>query len=176
MKLLKITLLTLSTLLATPQWAVADDDEWEHRTYQIKGPGSLLYRNECGSCHIAYPPRFLSSTSWQQVMSGLDNHFEENAELGAVEQQKITQFLTEHAGTSRWYNFWNKLKGEGAPLRITETSAFRHEHDEVPESLIRNNDQILSMSQCDACHINAAKGNFSEYQIQIPGLGRWEDD
>ena len=169
------TLLILSTLLLPIQPAMADDDEWEHRSYTIKGPGSVRYRNECGSCHIAYPPRFLSKASWQQVMDTLEDHFGENAELEAKEQQQITRYLTQHGATSRWYQFWKKQGLSTPPLRITETRAFRHEHDEIPRSLIQSSDQIRSLSQCDACHINAAKGNFNEHQINIPGIGYWED-
>ncbi len=176
MKLQKTTLLILSTLLLFPQWATADDDEWEHRSYKIKGPGSLLYRKECGSCHIAYPPRFLGKSSWKRMMKTLEDHFGENAELEAKEQQQITQYLVENSSNSRWYKFWNKQGEARAPLRITETRAFRHEHDEIPRSFVLKNEKILSLSQCDSCHINAAEGNFSEHQIHIPGIGRWEDD
>jgi hypothetical protein len=42
----------------------------------------VLYRNECGSCHVLYPPNLLSDTSgWKEIMDGLHNHFGENAEL-----------------------------------------------------------------------------------------------
>ncbi len=167
--------LIIITLLSPTQWAIADDDEWEHHNNSLKGPTALLYRNECGSCHIAYPPRFLSTSAWQKIMGGLEDHFGENAELDPSGQQKITRFLSDHAGRSRWYRFWEQKSDEEMP-RITKTRPFLHEHHEIPSRFIRNNDQIRSLSQCDACHINAATGSFNEHQIRIPGIGRWEDD
>ena len=39
-----------------------------HR-YQATDP---VWKAECGSCHIAYPPALLPAASWRAVMSGLD--------------------------------------------------------------------------------------------------------
>ncbi len=175
MKLLPTILWMLSLLLTSP-WAAADNDEWEHRSYRLTGPDATLYRTECGSCHVAYPPRFLTTDSWQQIMGTLENHFGESAELEPTEQQQITRFLNDHAGSSRWYDFWSKQDDAGALPRITETRAFRHEHHEIPRRFIRNSGRIRSLSQCDACHTQAAEGRYSEHQIRIPGIGHWEDD
>lgn len=154
----------------------ADDDEWEHRSYPIKGPGSVQYRTECGSCHIAYPPRFLGKSSWQRLMSELDNHFGESAELERAERDAISLYLSKYGSSSRWYQFWKNNDKKSVPTRITETPAFRHEHDEIPFRLIENNTQIQSLSQCGSCHLNADKGSFNEHQIRIPGVGYWDDD
>jgi hypothetical protein len=152
----------------------ADSDEWEGRSYPLKGPGSVHYRQECGSCHIAYPPRFLGKASWKRVMENLDQHFGESAELEPKEQQQILQYLTQHSGTSRWYQLWKRSGEQRAPLRITETRAFRHEHDEIPLRLL--GDKLRSLSQCEQCHIQADRGRFSEHQIRMPGGGRWYDE
>ena len=39
-------------------------------------PSNVLpaYKNECASCHMAYPPAMLSKPSWQRIMGSLDKH------------------------------------------------------------------------------------------------------
>ncbi len=170
-----LTTITLTIPLIAPFTAWGDDDEWEHRrSYPQPSPLLEQYREECGSCHMAYPPRFLGEASWQRIMHSLQDHFGENAELEPQEQQALLRFLSENSGPSRWYRFWKK--SDEVPIRITQTRAFRHEHDEIPRHLIRKNPKIESLSQCERCHTRATEGSFSEYQIRIPGFGRWEDD
>ena len=64
---------------------------------------------------------------------------------------------------------------EAAPLRITELPYFVHEHDEIPARLIADNDKVESLSQCNACHRGAERGQFDEDDVVIPGFGRWDD-
>ena len=66
--------------------------------------------------------------------------------------------------------------GTGVRLpRITEIADFRDEHEEIPARLVTGNPDVLSFSQCNACHRRAEEGNFSEQQIDIPGHGPWQD-
>ncbi len=167
-------LLALALFLPTID-ALADGDEWEYR--RMMPPPSAeqqQYREACGGCHIAYPPRFLRAGSWKRLMAGLGDHFGERADLEVDEREEILQFLTSYSSTSRWYEFWNQDDSK-APLRITETRYFRHEHDDIPRRMIVNNPDIGSISQCDRCHRNAADGSFSEHQIRIPGVRFWDD-
>ena len=61
------------------------------------------------------------------------------------------------------------------PISITELRYFKREHDEIPRRLVGENDNVGSLSQCDACHRYAEKGYFDEDNIVIPGFGRWDD-
>jgi hypothetical protein len=61
------------------------------------------------------------------------------------------------------------------PPRITQTRYFLRKHDEVPMRLVSGNPEIGSFSNCQACHVGAAKGSFDEDDVRIPGVGRWED-
>ncbi|MBT3197745.1 MAG: hypothetical protein HN842_12320 [Gammaproteobacteria bacterium] len=165
---LMIPLLFLSTSV------LGDDEREHHRSYPQQGAALEQYKQECGSCHLAYPPRFLGKASWNQIMLSLGNHFGESAELEPNEQQEILHFLTQNSSSRRWYPFWKK-KGEEAPIRITKTRSFRHEHDEIPRHLVVNNPKIGSLSQCERCHTGASEGSFNEHQVHIPGFGRWDD-
>lgn len=140
---------------------------------------SNLYAEECGSCHFAYQPGLLPAASWQRIMSGLEDHFSENAELGETELNKISHYLQHNAADRAGMGLPNRINASlgkyQAPLRITETRFFRHEHDEIPGNMVRGNEQVRSFSNCDACHSRAAQGSFREHEIRIPGVGRWDD-
>ena len=137
------------------------------------GGAQEQYRSECGSCHIAYPARFLPARSWHAIMAGLDDHFGENAELDPATRRQIEDYLASNGSTKARY-----LRGVSAdetPLRITDLPSFKRRHHEVPKRALQNNPGLTSMSQCDSCHTKAAQGKFGERDIRIPGYGRWDD-
>jgi hypothetical protein len=59
-------------------------------------------------------------------------------------------------------------------LRITDNPYFRHEHHEISPRLLKQSG-AASMSHCNACHQRAEQGSFSEREIVIKGIGRWDD-
>ncbi len=159
--------------------AVADDDHfWGSRAPDVRPVDNPLYKAECGSCHFAYQPGFLPARSWKRLMGGLADHFGDNAELGAVDRKVIEEYLlansADQASERRSQKFMRSI-ADTTPLRITEVRAFRREHDEVPQRVIKNA-KIGSLSNCAACHRRAEAGSYAEREIRIPGLGRWEDD
>ena len=139
-------------------------------------PGSKVYREECGSCHLAFAPQLLPPQSWDKIMSGLEDHFGENAELDSETQTRISEYL--FVVSDQKNNTFSKMQrnlGNKTPLRITELPYFVHEHDDIPSRLLKGNDKLSSLSQCEACHQNAEKGWFDEDDVSIPGFGRWHD-
>jgi hypothetical protein len=135
---------------------------------------NALYKEECASCHMAYPAQLLPPASWQAMMAGLDDHFGENAELDETSRQAIETYLTE-ASKSQGYRKLLRNLGNTISTRITELPYFVHEHNEIPARFIKANDKIGSLSQCTACHKQAEKGRFDEDDVYIPGVGRWDD-
>jgi len=136
------------------------------------------YLEECGGCHFAYQPGLLPAGSWQNVMAGLDDHFEENAELDADVRKRLTDYLVKNAADDAAHERSRKIMrslGSKQPLRITQVPYFKKEHREIPARLIKGNDKVKSLANCDACHTTAQKGSFSESAIDIPGYGRWDD-
>jgi len=137
-----------------------------------------LYEEECGSCHFAYQAGLLPERSWRKLMSGLDNHFGENAELNESDRLALENYLIENAGDHSNYKRSKKLmrsiRGGDTPLRITMIPYLKKEHREVPKGALKH-EKIRSLSNCDACHRTAAKGNFGERGIDIPGYGKWDD-
>ena len=153
MKIKKLTLLFTALILASSNVFAAKI------AMPINVPAS--YEAECASCHMAYPPALLSEQSWRNVMSGLTKHFGTDASVDPKIQSEITSWLLKNAATRQKYSV---IAPEN---RITKTAWFIHEHDEVkPEVWKRTG--IKSPANCGACHIEAAKGIFSENNIKIP--------
>jgi hypothetical protein len=185
MKTLHLTLIGIGLIsLGACQVSFSDDEDEHEGSFWERTPGvtpvnNPLYEEECGSCHFAYPPSLLPQRSWQAIMSGLDDHFGDNAELDTQTQQTLEKYLAEnsadYAANRRSQKMLRGLAENKTPLRITELRQFRHEHDEVPQRVFKNNPDLSSFSQCPACHQDAKQGYFSERQIKIPGYGSWDD-
>jgi hypothetical protein len=156
--------------------------EWREGERGERGVANVshpLYKEECGSCHMAYPPALLSTASWTAVMRGLDDHFGDNAELDAQTHKTISEFLTGNSADNSNYRrsrkFMQGIDANTPPLRISETPYFKRKHDEIPQSMLSNNSEVSSFSQCNSCHQGAQKGIFDDDNVKIPGYGRWDD-
>ena len=137
-----------------------------------------VYIEECGACHLAYPPGLLPAESWRDIMEELEDHFGENAELDQTTNSHIARYLDHLAlgkGSRSQMSKMSRNLRDKAPNRITELPYFIHEHDEIPKRMITNNPGLGSLSQCDSCHKDAEKGVFDEDRVFIPGFGRWDD-
>lgn len=135
-----------------------DDDDDDER---MPAANNTLWQTECGSCHVAFPPRLLPAESWQAVMSGLDKHFGSDASLDAPSAREIGAFLDKNAGRNR------HVKSGKSTMRITETRWFEREHDEV-SSPVWKNPKVKSAANCAACHTKAESGSYRERDIRIP--------
>ncbi|MEN9689441.1 MAG: hypothetical protein RI998_1438 [Pseudomonadota bacterium] len=128
-----------------------------------QAPALAIYNSECASCHMAYPPALLPSASWQRIMGSLNKHFGVDASLDAVNQQKITQWLTNNSAKGRKANL--------LPIqdRITKSEWFLRQHNshEVPAAVWKRQ-SVGSPSNCTACHANATQGDFEEHNVRIP--------
>lgn len=181
MKIKAIHLAALAVCTIGNNSVLADDDwGWSRRGPDVAPVKNELYQSECGSCHFAYQPGLLPAASWEKIMGGLADHFGENAELFEDTRVELTDYLVVNAadnvdGYRRSAKILRSLRGE-APLRITETPYIRYKHNEIPTRVIRNNKDVRSLSNCAACHTRADTGSYAEREINIPGIGRWEDD
>ena len=144
-----------------------DDDDDEDKGRGGKGSNSMVsnakWKEECGACHMAYPPRFLSAESWRAMMSGLDKHFGSDASLDAAAATEIGDFLEKNASTKQR----KSSNGIEPPLRISDTSWFKSEHREVSSRMWKN-PKVKSPSNCAACHTQADSGSFNEHDVRMP--------
>ncbi len=112
------------------------------------GPGILsdpVADEECGACHMPFPPRFLPKRSWKRIMAHLDDHFGGDASLDPKTRDRITAF----------YVRFGADRGDDV-LRITETRWWRGEHlYEIPAGVWA---RVGSPANCLACHGRAGRG------------------
>ena len=119
------------------------------------------YRQECGACHIPYPPAMLPPASWQRLMSDLPHHFGTDASLDAPTVAALSNWLGANAGT------YKRVREEPPQDRITRSAWFVRKHDEVPAAAWKL-PAVKSPANCVACHVQADRGNFDEHLVRIP--------
>jgi len=139
------------------------------------------YLEECGSCHFAYQPGLLPARSWEKLLTpeALGKHFGESADLDADTLTVIRNYALAHAADKSYHKRSRKIaqataEGE-APLRITEVRYIKRKHHEIPEKMIKGNKDVKSLSNCDACHTQAAKGVYDADTVRIPNYPDWDD-
>ncbi len=161
--------------------AMADDDgNAGHRGADVAPVTDPRYAQECGSCHFAYQPGLLPARSWRKLMGSLSDHFGDNAELATEDVAAITDYLVKNAADRSNYRrsakIANSMPDKAVPLRISQVPYIAGKHDEIPARYVAGNPKVKSLSNCAACHTRAQQGSYSEHEIDIPGVGSWEDD
>lgn len=158
-----------------------DDGGWwpfgkRERGYQAKSAPAPEYRFECGACHIAYPAQLLPRAGWQSVLANLDQHFGEDATLSKTPVAEIEAYLMANAADSEQAGkFRNLLRGlkVSDPIRVTELPFYKHKHDEIDaQSMVLDNPDVGSFSECNACHDKAEEGVFDEHTVKIPNFNQ----
>lgn len=134
--------------------AHADDDS------RRRAPLDATYVAECGTCHVAYPPRLLPKEAWRTLMAKLDRHFGDDATLDAAAHAKILAYLDAHAGTR------GVAAGKDLP-RITETPWFQREHRKVAPATWTK-PEVKTRANCGACHTRAEAGSYRERELKLP--------
>ena len=139
-----------------------------------------LYNKECATCHMGFQPQFLPKRSWDKLMDNLPNHFDTDASLSTDKLNKIKTYLEENSSDSKALHgeaseFAQSIKKDSTPLRISEIPKFQREHKKITIKII-DQKEIKSIANCVACHKDANEGTYSERNIYIPNIGKWEDD
>ena len=128
------------------------------------------YIEECGDCHLAYQPELLPSGSWEKIIAGLDDHFEEELEIDTESENVILGYLitnsAEKSSAKRAAKIMKSL-GNRTPVRITEIPYILEKHDEVNPDVFKK-ESIGSPSNCPACHTTAGKGVYEDDYVVIP--------
>ena len=119
------------------------------------------YQQECGSCHLAYPPAMLPAVSWRRLLGHLPQHFGSDASLDEKTLDELVTWLDAQAASSP-----KAMRGP-AQDRITRSDWFLREHDEVAPATWKR-PAIKSPSNCIACHTQADQGDFNEHRVHIP--------
>lgn len=151
------------------------------RTKEVKPVANQQYQDECKDCHFAYQPGLLPARSWEKLLNAeaLRDHFGDNAEIDKDTLQNIRDYAVENAADKSWYKRSRKIAAataEGqAPLRITALRYIERKHHDIPEKMVKGNKDVKSLSYCDKCHTQAAKGVYDADTVRIPNFPDWED-
>lgn len=127
------------------------------------------YATECGACHFAYHPSLLPAASWRQIMTGLGDHFGEDASLEEPLRSDLEAWLVASASEHWDTESANRLRLVAAedPLRITATPFWVRKHNDVDAAAFRSK-AVGGKGNCLACHKDAASGRFDDAMIGIP--------
>ena len=132
------------------------------RAVAAQGPAAAdpaaTYRQECGTCHVAFAPRLLPPASWNALTADLPHHFGTDASVEPAIQKRLADWLGSHGAPGR-------ARPEGD--RITLSPWFRREHSELPAG-VWSRQSVKSASNCGACHQGADSGVFDEHDVRIP--------
>jgi cytochrome b len=132
---------------------------------------NTLWREECGGCHLAYHPSLLPARSWVRMMEQQADHFGEDLALERADAKGILDFQTansaERAATEAAWKINHGIPEQQAPLRITETVYWKEKHREIVPA-IWDSPAVNGRWNCDACHLDAARGTFEDGAMIIP--------
>lgn len=131
---------------------------------------NVVYEEECGSCHNAFSPTLLPAESWRKIMTGLDEHFGDDASIPEETAAGILKWLAassaERSVSEPSMKMMSSLAGK-SPLRITESAYWEGKHSEIGEE-VYSRKSVTSRTNCSACHPGAPLGSFEDRDISIP--------
>jgi len=129
------------------------------------------WREECGSCHLAFHPNLLPARSWQKIMAEQDRHFGTDLALDEDTSKEILSFLLDNAAETSnreaALKINRSIKPDAVPLRITDTPYWVNKHRSIAESDWRSA-KVKSKVNCAACHLDAEAGTFEDAAMHIP--------
>jgi cytochrome b len=132
---------------------------------------NALWRDECGSCHLAFHPSLLPKRSWQKLLAQQDQHFGADLGLNAATTAVLLTYATNNAAdkhrTEPAFKIDSSIAATAQPLRITETPYWIRKHQEIAAAQWAR-PWINSKANCEACHQDAQAGTFEDAAMHIP--------
>lgn len=171
---LPILILTLVPAFASQ----ADDGGWTPRQSRDEAAPDVAavtngeYRAACGACHLAFPPGFLPSRSWLQIITLLPWHFGERLEFDAAKLEHLRSYLeltaADRSGYRRSIKIMVSIPPEKTPLRISELAHIRAEHAKSEVPIDAAAARVGGLHRCEGCHTRAESGYFNEDEVVLP--------
>jgi cytochrome b len=131
-----------------------------------------MWVEECAkSCHIGFHPTLLPASSWEKLMSGLSDHFGEDATLDDNTQKEILGYLVsssaEHSVSEASKKLMYSIAKNETPIKITDIPYWKKKHSKMSDEVYKRK-SIGSKSNCIACHPGSDIGSFEDRDIKIP--------
>jgi cytochrome b len=130
---------------------------------------NATYEKECGACHYAFNPGLLPAASWAGLMTGLREHFGEDASLGESTTTTLARWLVSNAAETFDTESANRFRQVAAdePFRVTAVPYWVRKHAGIaPDVFARPT--VRGKTNCQACHRDARSGRFDDQAIAIP--------
>jgi len=129
------------------------------------------WRDECGSCHLAFHPSLLPARSWTRLMNEQAQHFGADLGFDAPTSAALLAFMTANSAdlklTEPAFKIGASLNPGESPLRITETPYWVRKHSEITAAEWKQ-PLVKSKANCAACHLDADAGTFEDAAMQMP--------
>ena len=134
-------------------------------------PDDPTWREECGSCHLAFHPNLLPARSWQRLLTEQDRHFGTDLALAPATTATVLAFLAsnaaEHSPTEAAFKINRSIPAASTPLRITETPYWMAKHEGIGGE-VWTRKTVKSKANCAACHVDAEAGTFEDSAMRLP--------
>lgn len=134
-------------------------------------PDNKMWRDECGSCHVAYHATLLPARSWRVLMDRQNEHFGESLGIDETTVAGVLEFLQKYSAeaglTEAAYKINRSIPSDQTPLRITQTGYWIEKHREIDAKTWKHA-KVGSKANCGACHIDADQGTFEDAAMRLP--------
>jgi cytochrome b len=134
-------------------------------------PDNQRWREECGSCHLAFHPSLLPARSWKVMMQEQAYHFEEDLFLEQGVVKEIEAFLVENAAeqglTEAAWKINRSIAKTAILLRITKAPYWIKKHQEIPDAAWEH-PKVNGKINCATCHLDAKAGTFEDAAMHLP--------
>lgn len=108
--------------------------------------GQEVYRESCGTCHIALPPAVLPDETWRNLLQDEQHYGERLPTLSGPSALVVWEYIQAFSRPP--------ASGEPIPYRLSESRYFKALHPRV--NLPRN----IKIASCVTCHPSATQFNF----------------
>ena len=128
-----------------------------------------VFEEQCGACHLAFPPSLAPAATWDGILADLQHHFGADATLSAEQVAHLRAWLDANAA-EHWDTLPSHLlrvRAADGSLRITDTPGWRHMHRHIRDTVFTAK-PVYRRSNCTACHADGAAGRFAPQDIVSP--------
>jgi cytochrome b len=167
-------LLAIATMIFSIYYLVFSKDNMFIAGANVKQDYALLhpqFANECGSCHITYPPYLLPKRSWVTMMGDLENHFGDDASIDEAVNLSILTFLknnsAENSTHEAAFKILKSLKDNNSTIAVTKIPYWEKKHKKISDDVFKD-EKIKSKANCKACHIDIENGLIENDLIKVP--------
>jgi mono/diheme cytochrome c family protein len=128
-----------------------------------------VYKDSCGSCHMAYGAYLLPEASWSKILDSPD-HFGTEVKLDAEAKRQVSDYLLTNAADRNGGKIgWKIMKhAQGyAPDRISTQPYIQRKHRSIAPDVFKR-PSVGGLQNCIACHSGAEQGDFDDDRVTIP--------